>query len=493
MKKEFFGFYNPTQKEVEKSWKDGIFIFDANALLNLYRYTDSTRKDFLLALTELKEKLFMPYQVGYEYHNNRNGVIESLYNSYNILSSSVKEACDKIITNLLNQYLRHPSIQIENIKKLQEEFFEKIDVELEKQKEGHPTFDTKDEVLDTLTELYDNKVGIPPTKDALQKIYSEGKERYEQSIPPGYKDEASKRKKGDHHVYGDLIIWKEIIAFANKEKKPIVFITDDRKEDWWTIENGKTLRPREELVKEFYDLTGVRILIYNADTFLHFAKERKLVTQIKEESITEVKQVRKADETFNTISDILKSEAYKSATQYYNSATSSWADFITTNEAFKHATLSMADMIKMAEKFNPATSSIEEMLKKVEGFKPATSSIEEMIKMVERFKPATSSIEDMLKMSERFKPATSSIEDVLKKAEGLKIATQFQNPKPSSIGNLTKSSEILKIVAPSIEIDNISKKAIAVNGKKNVEMGSDKVLGTDKSKNSEDNAEETPS
>ena len=99
----------------------------------------------------------------------------------------------------------------------------------------------------------------------------------------------------------------------------------------------------------------------------------------------------------------------------------------------------------------------------------------------------------MLKMSERFKPATSSIEDVLKKAEGLKIATQFQNPKPSSIGNLTKSSEILKIVAPSIEIDNISKKAIAVNGKKNVEMGSDKVLGTDKSKNSEDNAEETPS
>lgn len=350
MKKEFFGFYEPTQEEIDKSWKEGVFIFDANALLNLYRYTDSTRKDFLLALTKLKDKLFMPYQVGFEYHNNRYGVIESLNNSYNVLSQSIKEAFDKTIPNLLNQYLRHPSIQIENIKKLQDDFIKKIDAELDKQKKVHPDFTTKDEVLLKLTELYDNKVGVAFTKDTLKKIYLEGKERYEQQIPPGYKDEATKRKKGEHNVYGDLIIWKEIIAFANKEKKPIVFVTDDRKEDWWTIENGKTLRPREELVKEFYDLTGIRILIYSTDTFLHFAKEKKLVTQIKEASITEVKEVRKADETYNTISDILNSDAYKSATQFYNPATSSFADLIKTTDAFKSAT----------QFHNPATSSLEE-------------------------------------------------------------------------------------------------------------------------------------
>jgi hypothetical protein len=100
-----------------------------------------------------------------------------------------------------------------------------------------------------------------------------------------------------------LIIWKELITLTKKEKKEIIFITDDRKEDWWTIENGKTIRPREELIKEFYDLTGIRILIYNADNFLHFAKERKLVTSIKEKSITEVKEVRKADEISISLSE----------------------------------------------------------------------------------------------------------------------------------------------------------------------------------------------
>ena len=73
MKKEFIGFYDPIQTEIDAAWKDGVFAFDANTLLNLYRYTDVTRKDFLHALQSIKEKLFIPYQVAYEYLNNRVG------------------------------------------------------------------------------------------------------------------------------------------------------------------------------------------------------------------------------------------------------------------------------------------------------------------------------------------------------------------------------------------------------------------------------------
>jgi hypothetical protein len=298
MKKEFYGFYAPNQNEIDKSWNEGIFVFDANTLLNLYRYSDSTRKDFLMVLSKLKDKLYMPYQVGYEYHSNRDSVIENLDTSYYSLLSSINEICDKNITHVLNQYVRHPSIEVENLKKTLNEFVRKLDTELEKQKKKHPDFKINDEILLELTELYENKVGSQFSKDELKKIYIEGKERYEQQIPPGYKDFETKRKKGEQHIYGDLIIWKEIILFTKREKKEIIFITDDRKEDWWTIENGRTIRPREELIKEFYDLTGIRILIYNADNFLQFAKERKLATSIKEKSITEVKEVRKADEIY---------------------------------------------------------------------------------------------------------------------------------------------------------------------------------------------------
>nr|WP_298344108.1 hypothetical protein [uncultured Algibacter sp.] len=58
---------------------------------------------------------------------------------------------------------------------------------------------------------------------------------------------------------------------------------------------GQTIRPREELIKEFYDETGFRILIYQADFFLKFAKE-KLNSSVKEDSINEIKEVRLEDE-----------------------------------------------------------------------------------------------------------------------------------------------------------------------------------------------------
>ncbi|MGN6178800.1 MAG: PIN-like domain-containing protein [Mucilaginibacter sp.] len=308
MKEEFFGFYSPTTNEINKSWEDGIFVFDANTLLNLYRYSNSTRKDFLLVLEKLKDKLFMPHQVGLEYQTNRINVIEILSNSYDSLEKDIKEIFENQFKNQVNKFKRHPSISIDAILKLQEDFLKKIKSELEKQRKAHPDFTTEDGVLNQLTEIYKGKVGKAFSKEELQKIYSEGKARYEQQIPPGYKDLETKRKRGEQHVYGDLIIWKEVINFARKEKKLIIFVTDDRKEDWWTIENGKTIRAREELIKEFYDLTGLRILIYSADNFLQFAKQRNLVSQIKDTSIVEVKEIRKADEDYKNIIDWIKSE-----------------------------------------------------------------------------------------------------------------------------------------------------------------------------------------
>lgn len=306
MKEEFFGFYEPTEQEINKSWNEGTFVFDANSLLNLYRYSASTRNDFLMALNKLKERVFMPYQVGYEFHSNRTLVIETLNNSYNSLLTGIKELFEKNVKSHLNQFKRHPSIEIESINRLLDEFIKKLAIELDKQKKNHPNFLTKDDVLKSLTEIYKDKVGQQFTKDEIKNIYVEGKDRYEQQIPPGYKDLETKRKKGEQHIYGDLIIWKELISYTRRENKNVIFVTDDRKEDWWTLDNGRTIRPREELIKEFYDLTKTRVLIYNTDNFLHFAKERKIVTKIKDTSIKEVKEVRKADETLIKLSDLLK-------------------------------------------------------------------------------------------------------------------------------------------------------------------------------------------
>ena len=77
MKSQFPGYYRPTQAEFKELWNDCIFILDTNVLLNLYRYDEATRNDFLVTLEYVKDRLWIPHQVALEYQENRNQVIKS--------------------------------------------------------------------------------------------------------------------------------------------------------------------------------------------------------------------------------------------------------------------------------------------------------------------------------------------------------------------------------------------------------------------------------
>ena len=190
-------------------------------------------------------------------------------------------------------------MKVDQIHQLYQDFLKEVKDELDKQKTFHPDFITEDDVLNEVTTIFENCIGAEFSKKELLAIYEEGKERYGAKIPPGYKDGPEKKEQGDRHVFGDLIIWKELLNYTKAKKKPLIFVTDDRKEDWWTIQSRKTIRPREELIKEFFDITGIRILIYNADQFLLFAKERKFVPKVKDQTISEIREIRISDESYN--------------------------------------------------------------------------------------------------------------------------------------------------------------------------------------------------
>ena len=44
MKKAFFEYYAPTPEEISSIWRNCLLVLDANVLLNLYRYSVSTRE-----------------------------------------------------------------------------------------------------------------------------------------------------------------------------------------------------------------------------------------------------------------------------------------------------------------------------------------------------------------------------------------------------------------------------------------------------------------
>jgi PIN like domain len=115
-------------------------------------------------------------------------------------------------------------------------------------------------------------VGAKPTEERLAAIRKEGEERYAKKIPPGYED-AKKGSNGSADKFGDLIIWKEMIDKAKADKRPIIFVTDDGKSDWWHIHHGKKIGPHPYLVEEFLAATSEQFHIYELPQFLRYSAE----------------------------------------------------------------------------------------------------------------------------------------------------------------------------------------------------------------------------
>ena len=82
--------YQPTAEELAEIWQTCIFSFDANILLNTYCYTPKTRESFFEILRRLKDRIWLPHQVAYEYQKNRVYVIGEHIKAY--------ERIDKILT-----------------------------------------------------------------------------------------------------------------------------------------------------------------------------------------------------------------------------------------------------------------------------------------------------------------------------------------------------------------------------------------------------------
>jgi hypothetical protein len=101
-------------------------------------------------------------------------------------------------------------------------------------------------------------------------LHATAKQRFEGKIPPGYLD---LKDKDIPDAYGDCIGWLQLLEIARTEKKNVILVVDDFKEDWWQIERDRQVGPRPELLQEFCRTTGQRICIYTSENFLRAAKQ----------------------------------------------------------------------------------------------------------------------------------------------------------------------------------------------------------------------------
>ena len=279
MKKTFFEYYRPTKKHMKQMWMDSTFVFDTNVLLGLYEFGPSTRTDIFLILEKLKDQIWIPHQVGSEFHRDRPELVNRLEGEY----AKIEGILDKVVEQIKNECKHHPlidpSIVEANIK-------ESIKY-LQEQKVKHPDNLINDGVLKKITKLFKGKVGAPCSDDLKSKIITEGDPRYSNKIPPGYAD-----IKKNEDKFGDLIIWYQIIEKAKETHKSVIFVTNDKKEDWWNYSRKKVLGPRCELIKEIMEKSSVDFWMYGTKMF---AKRAKIYLKlpIKDTTISEIGVVSK--------------------------------------------------------------------------------------------------------------------------------------------------------------------------------------------------------
>lgn len=282
MRKAFFEYYGLTPEELTDLWDNGLIVFDTNVLLSLYRRSKDAREDILSVMKGFSDRLWLPHQVGSEFHERRLSEAIRPIESIKELSSKLEKSRDTIC----REYENNPYVSCKFIKDSFNALIKRIQKKADEWLETCPSFLNDDIILSQLTILYDGKVGEVYDESRLKEIYKEGEDRYSRSIPPGYKDA---NKEGEKHRFGDLIIWLQIIDKAKELRKGIIFITDDQKEDWWELFKGDKIGPRKELIREFRKITGNQIIcFYTTDRFLSYAKEKSGMS-IKKKTIEEVK------------------------------------------------------------------------------------------------------------------------------------------------------------------------------------------------------------
>lgn len=82
MKELFPGYSRKTESEIKDIWESGIIVFDANVLLNLYRYSNETKDTILHLISKFSKQIFLPYQSALEYNRNRYEVIAEQEKAY---------------------------------------------------------------------------------------------------------------------------------------------------------------------------------------------------------------------------------------------------------------------------------------------------------------------------------------------------------------------------------------------------------------------------
>ena len=342
MKSKFPEYYRIHKEDLLAHFDDCVFVFDACALLDIYRLKKELTEDVFKVLEHLKEQIRIPYHVAEEYTKNIHEVLNKQLQTIKDSRSNFDGIVKTFESKRSHPYLSKDSTDLIGLLKDQVEKDFKDQEDYIKDQLIHGNYQNR------MAEILEGKVLEPFSLEEIQAIQADGATRYENKIPPGYKD----ANKSDNR-YGDLINWKEILRFAKGSGKHIIIVSSEIKEDWVTKEQGQIVGLRYELIKEFFNEIGNTnqyVHFFSLDRFLEFAREKdeQVITQ---ETVNEVKDyvvlphIDKSlywkDVEKNILDNIYTDEYIKSLSEQlnlYQKSINSWKSFFKDQGETKNLT-----------------------------------------------------------------------------------------------------------------------------------------------------------
>lgn len=287
----FDAYKTPTDEDYRRLLTEGIVVPDANVFLNLYRYNEQTRDDLFAVLRRLGDRLWVPHQVVAEFWRNREAVLLDP----RATSITIKELAtqrDKAI-GIFRSWANRVSLGQQRadqlVAVLDQAFAAVISGVTELAENDATNFarDTSlDPVLQELEPIMRGRVGAALAKEERTQALKDAKQRAESKIPPGFKDSG----KEPIAAAGDYLVWLQTIQWAKTQKRDVLFVTGDVKEDWWRREHGELRGPLPELVEEIREQAYVRFFILRPESLLRLARQ-VLKIAVHDESVQDVERI----------------------------------------------------------------------------------------------------------------------------------------------------------------------------------------------------------
>ena len=279
-----------TQEDYRSLLTSGLVVLDTNTLLNLYRYHEKTRQDLIEIFTRIRDRLWVPHQVMFEFWQGRPSVISSRSREIeNIITSLLNSSSDleRAIRTWSNRIGLHhvKTAEIVNtIESAVSAVIEKIH-ELSADSAFELAEDTaRDPIISMLSSILNGRVGHPLSAEELQNARKEAMRRFADHRPPGWKD----RKKDNPE--GNYVIWVQTLQEAKHRGVDVLLVTGDVKDDWWRKEQGEAKGPLPELVHEMRAIARVRLFMLRPESLLVHAGVA-LGLDISQESIQDAQRV----------------------------------------------------------------------------------------------------------------------------------------------------------------------------------------------------------